>query len=530
MSIHPVNRLQQNGQSDRQAGLSLHDRLGLISLIEEGVRLRSSDSPIVADLFAELWKLVENTVSGSKIDRLKPEKSTKGFKIFEINAETGENLGRLNMLYLKKPIPCYYLVYVEVAHPFRKKGLGNRILKEFKKFLIEKNTVGVLDNIIPRDDPTFDIYLKLDWKPVEAITGVEPVNGAGVYMVYVPPAFAGKDLTIPLRQLLFHLRRKRPAIDMRDNELMVRRTIEEFKELYDALVAYFHDQLTGGDTRALIRFMFTRFVTKLLGFRRRIGDLLGYTGGESLEQIVLHPAVRDLPVQSYAPKELAANPCFVSGNKELWLKLPEMVKKHPARMIEALPNYRRPSLVSWMEAKGKWSSDTLTLGDLMDLGFDPTRLKEITIEGEDYIFERIQPRLLPEHQGKKRILEGLETDLAGERVRHAVLKANPILLIIGDRGNCYVLRKKVAGIHWDEAVEELQSSPELKGLNASLRLDKIIIATVRKANERIRSRIGAEQGAMVDRFSWFVSWNLETNQPKLAVDFAGSYFETIWIA
>ena len=35
------------------------------------------------------------------------------------------------MLYLKKPIPCYYLVYVEVAAPYRNRGLGNRILTHF---------------------------------------------------------------------------------------------------------------------------------------------------------------------------------------------------------------------------------------------------------------------------------------------------------------------------------------------------------------------------------------------------------------
>jgi hypothetical protein len=38
---------------------------------------------------------------------------------------------------------------------------------------------------------------------------------------------------------------------------------------------------------------------------------------------------------------------------------------------------------------------TLTIGDLLDLGFDPTRLKEITIEGTDFIFERMQARMLP---------------------------------------------------------------------------------------------------------------------------------------
>ncbi len=100
------------------------------------------------------------------------------------------------MLYLKKPIPCFYLVYVEVAPPFRNKGLGNRILLAFRDFLVEKSAVGILDNIIPEDDPTYDIYLKLNWKPAEALTGSD-LGGDGLYMVFVPPALEGKDLRDP---------------------------------------------------------------------------------------------------------------------------------------------------------------------------------------------------------------------------------------------------------------------------------------------------------------------------------------------
>ena len=72
----------------------------------EQMRLGSSDSPIMADLFNDLWDLVNKTVAGSRINSVKAEDSHNGFRVIEINAETGENLGRLNMLYMKKPIPC----------------------------------------------------------------------------------------------------------------------------------------------------------------------------------------------------------------------------------------------------------------------------------------------------------------------------------------------------------------------------------------------------------------------------------------
>ena len=230
-----------------------------------------------------------------------PGTAAPTLKSFEINAETGENLGRLNLLYLKKPIPCYYLVYVEVATPFRNQGLGNRILSAFRSFLIQKSAVGILDNIIPEDDPTYDIYVKLDWKPIQSVTGLESI-GDGVYMIFIPPAMGGKDIKDGVIKLLHHLKRKRASIDMRDNEQMVKRTIEEFKDLYSALITYFERAEPGRENELLKRFMFTRFVTKLLGFRRRIAELLGYTGGESLEQIVLHEEIRSLNIQSVRSK------------------------------------------------------------------------------------------------------------------------------------------------------------------------------------------------------------------------------------
>lgn len=161
----------QTGGTAPERGIRLGDRLGLIELIDEGMRIGSPESPIVADLFDDLWELVSRAVSGSKIDPLKFEESPNGFRVFEINADNEENLGRLNMLYLKKPIPCYYLVYVEVSAPYRRRGLGTRVLEHFRDFLIEKSAVGILDNIIPRDDSTYDIYLKQAWEPVEAIIG-----------------------------------------------------------------------------------------------------------------------------------------------------------------------------------------------------------------------------------------------------------------------------------------------------------------------------------------------------------------------
>jgi hypothetical protein len=509
--------------------LSLNERLALISLIDEGIRGGASDSAIITDLFTELGDLVNATVSGARIDRLRSS-GANGFKTLEITADSGESLGRLNMLYLNKPIPCYYLVYVEVASPFRNRGLGNRILSAFSDFLIQRSAIGILDNIIPQEDPTYDIYLKLAWQPGETITGIPDADDHSLYMVFIPPGLAGRDLKNPIGKAIHHIKRKRAAIDMRDNELMVQKTIEEFKDLYAALMTYFEKEIRNEEPSPVVRFMFTRFVTKLLGFRRRIGRLLGYTGGESLEQIILAPEVRAMPIQSYAPRELVDKTYLLSGDEELWLELPDALKRNPARMIESLPNYRRPSLVSWLESQGRSSGDTLTIGDLMDLGFDPTRLKETSLGGRECIFERLQARMVPQVERKKELIDRVMPDLKGVRIKNARVEENPPLLLIRDRGNAYVLRRKVDGIHWEEAIEQLQTAPELKGFNTAISADRIVLSTVHHVSQWLREKLGDQEDRLMDLFTFFVAWDLTANRPKVIVDFSGSYLETVWIA
>jgi hypothetical protein len=450
--------------------------------------------------------------------------------MFEITGESGENLGRLNMLYLKKPIPCYYLVYVEVAAPFRRKGLGNRILKYYADFLISKSAVGILDNIIPQEDPTSDIYLKHAWLPVEKIIGDSMFYKDNNYMVFVPPAFEGRDLKQPILKLMYHLKRKRAVIDVRDNETMVKRTISEFRELYQTLLTYFGTELETPHSSVFMRFLFTRFVTKFIAFRRRIGDLVGYTGGESTEQVILDTRIQKLQVKSYAPREFVTENAEGMGDLDLMSRLPEELKKEPARVIETLPNYRRPNFMSWLNEHGKAYGDTLTLGDLMDLGFDPTRLKEVVIDDKEYIFERVQARQISELQKRKDLVSKISSRMSHVKVHSAQLVANPILLIIQDRGNGYVLRRKIDAIHWEEALEQLQGNQNLRTVNETTRLDRTILNTVREAATAISTQLELSREIVIERLTPFVSWDLKKNQPKMVIDFGSSYLESIWIA
>ncbi len=510
--------------------ISLQDRLGLIALIDEEVRSGSSGRALMPDLFDNLWGLVSATVSGSRIARFKPEEASNGFRSFEITGERGESLGRLNMLYLKKPIPCYYLVYVEVSGPFRKNGLGSRILEYFKDFLVEKSAVGVLDNIIPEEDTSYSIYSKQGWEPLEAFVGEGAADRESNFMIYVPPRWQGRHLKDPLLKMVHHLKRKRAAIAMRDNEVMVQRTIGEFKDLYAALLTYFKHELRIGRPTPLTQFMFTRFATKLISFRRRIGSLVGYTGGESIQQIALEPAVAALPVRTYRPSRPGIRRPDLWGDKEMWFRLPDRCKNHPARFIESLPNYGRPSLLSWLKGRGMYPTDKLTIGDLMNLGFDPTRLKELAIGNEVFIFERLDGRQLEEIVRREELLRRIRAEMSDARPGNARVRVNPPLLAVEDMGNIYVLRHKVGGIHWEEAMDQFESVRHLQAMNRELKIDRVIRGTVRNVYEMISEKIGMREDALADSLTCFVPWDLENNQPRLTIDFAKVYMESVWMA
>jgi hypothetical protein len=276
--------------------------------------------------------------------------------------------------------------------------------------------------------------------------------------------------------------------------------------------------------------MFTRFVTKLIGFRRRISGLLGYTGGESMGQLSLGDTLASIPMQSYAPREIAGVSKVCFGPEHLADALADVFQNDPRAVIEHLPNYSRPSLKTWLDANGRTANDVMTLGDLMDIGFDPTRLKEISINGEDYIFERIQARQLDELIEKKTLLEQASSDLANVKVRKTFLKSNPPLLAVRNRGNAYVLRRKVHGIHYEEALEQLQGNPALKGLNQAMRFDGMVKRTVGAAYKAAAEVLSREEEELRDLLTVFVSWDLDTNRPKVMVDPAGSFFESIWLS
>ena len=427
-----------------EAGLGLKETLALVEMTWKDTPQGSILVPS-RRLFNNLDRLTHSTVGGSRIKRFRPDGPHQPFQVFEVYTRGKEVLAYLNMLYLRKPLPCYYLVYVEVTPSFRGKGLGNRILEAFRDLVEEKGAIGLLDNIIPPEDPTFDIYTKLGWLPLEELIGFSPGLDHGHYMVYLPLSLKNKTIKPKLPKLIFNLRKKRPVIEMQDNELMVQRTIQEFNEIYQALERLFKKELETGRTTPLMHFMFTKFTTRLLGFQRRIRELLGYTGGESLEQISLSPQVCSLPIQPFSFDPEGAD-FQLWGDHSLWLSLPNPVKLNPTKAIEALPVYQRPFLNQWIKEKGRSQPLRLTIADLQELGFDPTRLRELLLGEQVYMFERVSPLLIKDTGKRKTLLEKIERKTQGTRIQQAQIEINPPLLWIQDRGNGYILRKKLAGI------------------------------------------------------------------------------------
>jgi hypothetical protein len=195
-----------------------------------------------------------------------------------------------------------------------------------------------------------------------------------------------------------------------------------------------------------------------------------------------------------------------------------------------MPNYRRPNFLSWLKRQGKAYGDTLTLGDLMDLGFDPSRLKEITVDDRDYIFERVQARQIDTLQKRNALLLRISSKMQNVKVKGARLEINPIRLIISDRGNGYVLRRKIDAIHWEEALDQLQSNENLKMVNEATKLDRIILNTVKQSATDISNQLDIEREVIIDQLTPFVSWDLKNNQPKMIIEFGTSYLESLWVA
>lgn len=512
-----------------KTGIGLKDALSVIDMtFEDQIKRLGVSSPYEA--FRGLNQLIDVTAHGAKIEHFGPEDNKHPFHTFEIHTEEGEILGHINMIYLKGSLPCFYLVYVEVLLPFRGLGLGYKILKAFMDFLNDKKAVGLLDNIIPPEEPTYETYTKLGWKAIKDLLGNGGTEDWGNYMAFVPESIQTDNIRNELIRILYNLRKKRPVIDMHDNEDMVKRTIKEFCSIYQTLAQLFDAELSAGTSTPLMRFMFTRLTTKLIGFRRQITSLIGYTGGESLEQVSFSDQVKNLPIQSCSLWNLKKDHVGIWGDKAILQNLPIRLKSEPTFFIEVLPIYKRPYLNIWIERMRNLPAQPLKISDLLDLGFDPTRLREFHHEGINYIFERIPPHFFSFLLKKRRLQRNIGNFISEFRPHGVVIRINPLLLIFRDRGNIYALRKKVEGIHSQEALDQLRTSPHLREMNRTIGIDSLMVRVIHEIQNELRVNLNQSFHQEIENLTYFIPWDIEKNSPRVCVDISSISMDTIWIA
>ncbi len=519
----------KNNEKEMGSRIDLKDVLTFLDMAMEG-QPDAFFPPSADEIFGELTLLINKTVRATKIERFKPDQGTGPFHRFEIHSEQGEALGYLNTIYLRKPIPSYYLVYVEILPSLRGQGLGGRVLNTFKEYAESSRAVALLDNIILPQEPTYTLYTKLGWRPIEELIGHSAVDVEEHYMVYVPKSVIIPDLREKLAKLFFNVKKKRAIIDMQDNDATVKRTIKEFHAVYDTLRKLFEKELSSGISTPFMCFMFTKFVKKALGFRRRIARLLGYTGGESLEQISSLGQIKDLPILPYSLWSPHESQVEIWKEIETIRSFPEKLLKEPTFFIEDLPLYRRPYLSAWIEKRGIERSLRMKISDLIELGFDPTRLREFGHEGKDYVFERISPGLLPSVEKLRNLFQKISGSVTEIRLRNTALSINPPLAVFRDRGNVYVLRQKVEGIHLEEALDQLRTHPRLKEMNQTTGMDHVLIGTVSQVDAWLKKTVGRSVTQEIEDLTFFVSWEIERNLPRVQVDASGVSFDTLWIA
>ena len=522
-------QLTQISERIERTGMRATDALTLINFtFDEQMKRLDVSSPYEA--FTGLSELIDHTVRGTKVERFKPTAHRRRFHTLEIHTEKGEILGYLNMLYLKRTVPCYYLVYVEVMPAFRGLGLGTRIIAAFKEFLFDKKAIGLLDNIVPPDDPTYTIYTNLGWRALKEIIGNGGSEEWKNYMILIPDSIQTQDMKGDLNRILFSLKKKKPIVDMHDNEDMVKRTIEEFQNVYEALARLFQEDIQTGTTNTLMNFMFTRLTTRLIGFHRRIESLIGYTGGESLEQLSFADDIKKLPLQPYSLWRFDEEDGGMWGNEEILRNLPQELKEDPTFYIESLPFYRRPYLDNWMKKTGLQPSQTLTISDLLDFMFDPTRLREFHHKGVKYIFERVSPLFFNTLLRKRAFLKRVEKSEADLHFQGTIIRVNPIILVIRDRGNVYALRRQVQGVHSQEALDQLKTIPHLRNLNSAVGVTRCIQNIIKETEKSLKKRFHSQFKREIEELAYFIPWDIELNTPAIRVDISGISLDTVWLA
>jgi hypothetical protein len=88
----------------------------------------------------------------------------------------------------------------------------------------------------------------------------------------------------------------------------------------------------------------------------------------------------------------------------------------------------------------------------------------------------------------------------------------------------------VAGIHSDEALDQLRTSPYLKEMNRAAGLDRVISRTLLEVKRWLGMKFNSSLRQEIEELTYFVPWDVEKNIPTIHVDPSGAYLDALWIA
>jgi len=148
----------------------------------------------------------------------------------------------------------------------------------------------------------------------------------------------------------------------------------------------------------------------------------------------------------------------------------------------------------------------------------------------DYIFERMSPSFLLSFEKKRRLLSKIDDSISEMRFRNATIQINPPLVMIQERGNVYILRRKLEGIHLEEALDQLRTASSLKEMNREAGIDHMLVATINEIKKRLMKEFHSDLSEEIEDLTFFVPWDLERNIPRIHVDISGISLDTLWIA
>ena len=92
------------------------------------------------------------------------------------------------------------------------------------------------------------------------------------------------------------------------------------------------------------------------------------------------------------------------------------------------------------------------------------------------------------------------------------------------------MRKKVEGVHSQEAFDQLKTSPRLREMNEAVGVDRTMVKTMNEIKKWLETRFRSRFKQEIEDLTYFLPWDIETNFPRVRVEVSGISLDTVWIA